>query len=112
MKENKTTNCNGYEAMFTFLSEEDFQKHLETCEECAAEHAKMQRVSELIQEVKPYIKEKKKQCVWQDLKGFTSNTKWKRVREVDNSPAYFDEMCYFYEYTHQILFDKHENTHV
>ena len=57
-------------------------------------------------------KEKKKQCVWQDLKGFTSNTKWKRVREVDNSPAYFDEMCYFYEYTHQILFDKHENTHV
>lgn len=26
-------------------------------------------------------KEKKKQCVWQDLKGFTSNTKWKRVRK-------------------------------
>ena len=61
MKENNTTNCNGYEAMFTFLSDEDFQKHLETCEECAAEHAKMQRVSELIQEAKPYIKQKKKQ---------------------------------------------------
>ena len=53
--------CNGYESMYTFLNEEDFQKHLETCEECRKEHARMQRVSDLIQEAKPYIKEKKKQ---------------------------------------------------
>ncbi len=53
--------CNGYESMYTFLSEEDFQKHLETCEECQKEHEKMQKVSALIQEAKPYIKEKKKQ---------------------------------------------------
>lgn len=58
--DNKKINCNGYEAMYTFLSEEDFQKHLLECEECAKEHAKMQRVSELIQEAKPYIIKKKK----------------------------------------------------
>ena len=52
--ENK--NCNGYESMYTFLSDEDFQKHLAECEECAAEHERMQRVSALIQEAKPYIK--------------------------------------------------------
>ena len=56
-EENKKT-CNGYEAMFTFLNDEDFQKHLEVCKECANEHAKMQRISELIQDAKPYIKEK------------------------------------------------------
>ena len=58
-EENKKT-CNGYEAMYTFLSEEAFNEHLKVCEECAKEHARMQRVSELIQEVKPYIKEKQK----------------------------------------------------
>ena len=58
-EENKKT-CNGYEAMYTFLSDEDFSEHLKVCEECAKEHAKMQRVSDLIQEAKPYIKEKQK----------------------------------------------------
>ena len=58
-KQEKT--CNGYEAMFTFLSEEDFQKHLRECESCAKEHEKMQKISALIQEAKPYIKEKQKQ---------------------------------------------------
>lgn len=51
---NKNT-CNGYESAFTFMSEEDFKKHLEECEECRLEHEKMQRVSELIQEAKPYL---------------------------------------------------------
>ncbi len=58
-KQEKT--CNGYEAMFTFLSEEDFQKHLRECESCSKEHEKMQKISALIQEAKPYIKEKQKQ---------------------------------------------------
>ena len=49
--------CNGYESMFTFLNEEDFKKHLEVCEDCRNEHARMQKVSELIQEAKPFIKE-------------------------------------------------------
>lgn len=53
--------CNGYESMFTFLSEEDFLKHLEVCEDCRKEHEKMSKVSELIQEAKPFIKTKNKQ---------------------------------------------------
>ena len=52
--------CNGYESMYTFLSEEDFFKHLETCESCRQEHEKMQKVSELIQEAKPFIKSQKR----------------------------------------------------
>lgn len=56
----KRKNCNGYESMFTFLNEEDFQKHLQECEECRLEHARMQKVSELIQEAKPYIQKSKK----------------------------------------------------
>ena len=52
--------CNGYESMFIFLNEEDFKKHLETCEECRKEHEKMQRISDLIQEAKPYIKSEKR----------------------------------------------------
>ena len=51
--------CNGYESMYTFLSEDDFLKHLENCEECKAEHERMQKVSSLIQEAKPYIIEKR-----------------------------------------------------
>ncbi len=52
--------CNGYEAMFTFLNETDFLEHLKVCDECASEHARMQRVSQLIREAKPYIREKQK----------------------------------------------------
>ena len=57
-EENKK--CNGYESVFMFLNDEDFQKHLETCESCRKEHEKMQKISELIQEAKPYIKAKRK----------------------------------------------------
>lgn len=63
MTNNKETKCNGYEAMFTFLSDEDFTQHINDCEACAKEHAKMQKISELINEAKPYIKEKQRQKV-------------------------------------------------
>lgn len=56
----KTKKCNGYETMFTFLSDEAFQQHLLECEECRLEHEKMQKVSQLIQEAKPYIQSNKK----------------------------------------------------
>ena len=52
--------CNGYERMYTFLSEEDFFKHLEICDSCRQEHERMKKVSELVQEAKPYIKRKRK----------------------------------------------------
>ena len=53
-------NCNGYESMYMFLSEDDLQKHIEECEICRAEHEKLQKISALIQEAKPYIKNKKR----------------------------------------------------
>lgn len=52
--------CNGYEAMFTFLSDEDFLAHIKECEDCAKEHARMQQVSALIKEAKPYIRKKRR----------------------------------------------------
>ena len=53
--------CDKYEALFTFGTEEVFQKHLDECRDCRAEHNRMQKVSELIQEVRPqFIKRKDK----------------------------------------------------
>ncbi len=52
--------CTKYEALFTFRSEEELMEHVQTCEDCRLEHQKMMRVSELIQEAKPYFKEKRK----------------------------------------------------
>ena len=53
--------CTKYEALFTFADEKTFREHLENCEDCQAEQAKMDRVSELIAEVKPLYKQKKNQ---------------------------------------------------
>lgn len=52
--------CSKYEALFTFRSEEELNEHLQHCPDCRAEHEKMLRVSELIQEVKPYFKKRRK----------------------------------------------------
>lgn len=60
MDEQNTKQCNGYEAMYTFLNDEDFERHLKECPQCAKEHEKMQKVSDLIQEAKTYIKQKRK----------------------------------------------------
>src|SRR5574344_1895991 len=47
--------CNGYESQFIFLNEDDFKLHLQSCETCQIEHEKMLKVSQLLQEVKPYF---------------------------------------------------------
>lgn len=52
--------CSKYEGMFVFSDEEAFQKHLEECSDCRAEHEKMQKVSELIGETKFYYRNKAK----------------------------------------------------
>ena len=44
--------CKKYEGLFVFSDEETFKKHIEECPDCKAEHEKMQKVSELIGEVK------------------------------------------------------------
>lgn len=52
--------CTKYEALFTFRREEELNKHIANCPDCQKEHEKMQKVSELLKEVKPYYREKRK----------------------------------------------------
>ena len=51
--------CKKYEGLFIFADEETLKRHVETCEDCKIEQAKMDRVSELLQEVKPAYRKKK-----------------------------------------------------
>ncbi len=55
-----TDKCTKYEALFTFRTEEELNEHIKTCPECAKIHSQMQKVSELIQEVKPHYLKKQK----------------------------------------------------
>ena len=52
--------CSKYEGLFIFSDEETLLKHVAECEDCRAEHEKMQKVSELLKEVKPYFREKRR----------------------------------------------------
>ena len=52
--------CRQYEAFFTFQDEETLKKHIETCEECRKEQEIMDKVSDLLKEVKPYYINKRK----------------------------------------------------
>ena len=51
--------CSKYEGLFIFSDENKLQEHLNECEACHAEHEKMQKISDLIQEVKPYYIKKR-----------------------------------------------------
>ena len=48
--------CDKYEALFTFSDDETLLEHVNKCKDCQEEHEKMQKVSELLQEVKPVFK--------------------------------------------------------
>jgi len=52
--------CNKYESLFIFSDEETLMNHVEECEDCQKEHAKMARVSELISEVRDEYKKPNK----------------------------------------------------
>ena len=52
--------CTKYEGLFVFSDEETLKQHLEECEECRVEQEKMDRVSDLIDEVKLYYRAKNK----------------------------------------------------
>lgn len=52
--------CNKYEAIFTFADEETLKHHIETCEDCKKEQELMDKVSNILQEVKPYYIAKRK----------------------------------------------------
>lgn len=51
-----TEKCNKFESLFIFSDEATLTEHIEHCPDCKAEYEKMNRVSELIKEVKPYYK--------------------------------------------------------
>lgn len=55
-----TEKCNKYEAIFTFGNKEMLKSHLETCPECQKEQEQMDKVSELLKEVRPYYSQKRK----------------------------------------------------
>lgn len=57
----KNFNCKKYEGLFTFADEKEFLSHIENCPDCRAEHERMQKVSALIREVAPQIKEKRRE---------------------------------------------------
>ncbi len=52
--------CSKYEGLFVFSDEETLNSHINECEECKKEQEKMDRVSELIGEVKFYYRAKNK----------------------------------------------------
>lgn len=50
--------CEKYESIFLFGTDEQLQKHISQCPDCLAQDLEFQKVSELINEVKPYYKNK------------------------------------------------------
>lgn len=52
--------CTKYESLFTFGNEKELEEHIKNCPDCQAEQEKMAKVSSLIQEVKPYYIQKRK----------------------------------------------------
>lgn len=55
-----TKKCTKFESLFLFRGNEELEEHLKECPDCRAEKEKMDRVSELIQEVKPYYINKRR----------------------------------------------------
>lgn len=52
--------CNKYEGLFVFSDEETLKQHIKTCDDCRKEQEIMDKVSNLIKEVKPYYVSKRK----------------------------------------------------
>lgn len=55
-----TDKCTKYEALFTFSDDETLKQHLETCEECKNEQEMLDKISVLLNEVKPFYFSKRK----------------------------------------------------
>lgn len=55
-----TDRCKKYEAVFTFGNAEMLKKHIAECEDCRREQEQMDKVSNLLKEVKPYYTKKRK----------------------------------------------------
>lgn len=55
--------CSKYEGLFIFSDEKTFNEHLSNCEDCQKEHEKMQKISDILSEVKPYYSIKRKKIM-------------------------------------------------
>lgn len=55
--------CTKYEGLFVFSDEKTLNEHITECEDCRLEHEKMQKVSDLLGEVKFYYKAKSKKVM-------------------------------------------------
>lgn len=55
--------CTKYESLFTFSSEEELKEHLDECEDCRREQEEMDKISELIQEVRPYYFQQRRNSI-------------------------------------------------
>ena len=53
--------CTKYESLFTFRSQQELDEHISSCPDCAKQQEEMDKVSSLIQEVKPYYKKQRRQ---------------------------------------------------
>ena len=53
--------CSKYEGLFVFSDETSLNQHILECEDCRAEHEKMQKVSSLLDEVKFYYRSRNRQ---------------------------------------------------
>jgi len=52
--------CTKFKSLYLFRNENELEEHLKECPDCRAEKERMDRVSELIQEVKPYYANQRK----------------------------------------------------
>ncbi len=52
--------CNKYEELFVSCDRQAFFKHIENCDECRIEYQKMQKVSDLIKEIKPLYRARRR----------------------------------------------------
>lgn len=52
--------CEKFKSLYLFRDEAEFEEHLKKCPDCRAEKEKMDKVSELLQEVKPYYAKQRK----------------------------------------------------
>ena len=52
--------CSKYEALYIFGNEETLKAHVETCEDCKKEQEKLDKVSDILKELRPYYIAKRK----------------------------------------------------
>ena len=55
-----TEKCTKFKSLYLFRDEAELEEHLKICSDCRAEKEKMDKVSVLLQEVKPYYAQQRR----------------------------------------------------